>query len=56
MKTEAVEKWPTLVNIKDVRAFLGLASCYCRFIYSRFLDSGNPDDKPDATRSGLGVE
>ncbi len=27
-KTEAVEKWPTLVNVKDVRAFLGLASYY----------------------------
>ena len=27
-KTEAVEKWPTLVNVKDVRAFLGLASHY----------------------------
>ncbi len=27
-KTEAVEKWPTPVNVKDVRAFLGLASYY----------------------------
>ncbi len=28
-KTEAVEKWPTPVNVKDLQAFLGLAS-YCR--------------------------
>ncbi len=31
-KTEAVEKWPTTVNVKDVRAFLGLASYYRRYI------------------------
>ncbi len=31
-KTEAVEKWPTPVNVKDVRAFLGLASYYSRYI------------------------
>ncbi len=31
-KTEAVEKWPTPVNVKDVRAFLGLASHYRRYI------------------------
>ncbi len=31
-KTEAVEKWATLVNVKDVRAFLGLASYYRRYI------------------------
>ncbi len=31
-KTEAVEKWPTPVNVNDVRAFLGLASCYRRCI------------------------
>ncbi len=31
-KTEAVEKWPTPVNFKDVRAFLGLASYYRRYI------------------------
>ncbi len=31
-KTEAVEKWPTPVNVKDVRAFLGLASYYRRYI------------------------
>ncbi len=31
-KTEAVENWPTAVNVKDVRAFLGLASYYRRYI------------------------
>ncbi len=31
-KTEAMEKWPTPVNVKDVRAFLGLASYYRRYI------------------------
>ncbi len=31
-KTEAMEKWPTPVNIKDVRAFLGLASYCTRYI------------------------
>ncbi len=31
-KTEAVEKWPTPVNIKDARACLGLASYYRRYI------------------------
>ncbi len=31
-KTEAVETWPTPVNVKDVLAFLGLASYYCRHI------------------------
>ena len=30
--TEAVEKWPTPVDVKDVRAFLGLASYYRRYI------------------------
>ncbi len=31
-KTEAMEKWPTPINVKDVRAFLGLASYYRRYI------------------------
>ncbi len=31
-KTEAMEKRPTPVNLKDVRAFLGLASYYRRYI------------------------
>ncbi len=31
-KTEAVEKWATAINVKDVRAFLGLASYYRRYI------------------------
>ncbi len=31
-KTEAVEQWPTPTSIKDVRAFLGLASHYRRYI------------------------
>ncbi len=31
-KTEAVEEWPTPTSVKDVRAFLGLASYYHRYI------------------------
>ncbi len=31
-KTEAVEIWPTPTNVKDVRAFLGLASYYRQYI------------------------
>ncbi len=31
-KTKAVEKWPTPINLKDVRAFLGLASYNRRYI------------------------
>ncbi len=31
-KAEAMEKWPTPINVKDVRAFLGLASYYRRYI------------------------
>ncbi len=31
VKTEAMEKWPTPVNVKDVQAFLGLASYYHRY-------------------------
>ncbi len=31
-KMEAVEKWPMPINVKDVRAFLGLASYYRRYI------------------------
>ncbi len=31
-KTEAVENWPTPVSVKDVRAFLGLASYYRWYI------------------------
>ncbi len=32
VKTEAVEQWPTPANVKDIRAFLGLASYYRRYI------------------------
>ncbi len=31
-KTEAMEKGPTPINVKDVRAFLGLASYYRRYM------------------------
>ncbi len=31
-KTEAMEKWPTPINVKDVSAFVGLASYYRRYI------------------------
>ncbi len=31
-KTEAIEQWPTPTSVKDVRAFLGLASYYRRYI------------------------
>ncbi len=31
-KTEAVENWPTPVNVKDMQAFLGLGSYYRRYI------------------------
>ncbi len=32
MKTAAVQAWPTLRTVKDVRVFLGLASYYRRYI------------------------
>ena len=32
IKTAAVQDWPTLRTVKDVRAFLQLASYYCRYI------------------------
>ncbi len=32
MKTTAVQNWPTPGSVKDVRAFLGLASYYRRYI------------------------
>lgn len=28
----AVQGWPMLVNVKQVRGFLGLAGYYCRFV------------------------
>ncbi len=31
-KTEAIKQWPTAANLKDVHAFLGLASYYRRYI------------------------
>ncbi len=33
-KTEAIEQWPTPTSVKDIRAFLGLASYYRRYIPS----------------------
>ncbi len=32
MKSAAVQDWPTPHMVKDARAFLGLASYYCRYI------------------------
>ncbi len=40
-KTEAVEQWPTPTSVKDVLAFLGLASYYRRYIPS-FLTVAAP--------------
>ena len=40
-KTEAVEKWPTPKNIKEVRSFLGLCSYYRKFIF-HFADIARP--------------
>ena len=31
-KVKVIKTWPTPCNITDVRAFLGLCSCYRRFI------------------------
>ncbi len=33
METATVQDWPTLRTVKDIRAFLGLASYYRRYIY-----------------------
>ncbi len=49
-KTEAMEKWPTPVNVKDVRAFLGLASYYRRYI-SGFSTVAAP--MTNLTRQGM---
>lgn len=40
-KIDAVEKWPTPINVKQVRSFLGLASYYRRFI-KVFSDEAKP--------------
>ncbi|KAA0033031.1 putative mitochondrial protein [Cucumis melo var. makuwa] len=31
-KIEAISTWPTPTSIKEIQAFLGLASCYRKFI------------------------
>lgn len=31
-KTQAVEEWPTLQNLEEIRSFLELASYYHRFV------------------------
>ncbi|XP_073514011.1 uncharacterized protein [Phyllobates terribilis] len=31
-KVAAVQKWPTPTNLRELRAFLGLAGCYRQFI------------------------
>jgi len=33
-KTEVVSNWPVLLNLSELRSFLGLSSYYCRFINS----------------------
>ena len=43
-KMEAVEKWPTPVNVKDVRAFFGFGFLL-QVIRTRLFNGGSPDDQ-----------
>ena len=40
-KIEVVQQWPTPKNVKDVRAFLGLASYYRKFIPNFSIEAGS---------------
>src|SRR6266481_6429315 len=40
-KTEAISKWPTPSNVKQVQSFIGFANFYCCFIIN-FLETATP--------------
>ena len=40
-KTKCIEMWPTPMNVRDVRAFLGLCGYYRRFVY-KFSEIAKP--------------
>ena len=53
-KIDAVRNYPTPRNVKDVRAFLGLASFYRRLV-EKFADSETAyKTNPEGTRIPLG--
>ncbi len=42
-KTEAMEKWPMPVNVKDVRAFFGIG-LLLQTVHTWFFNGSSPDD------------
>ena len=39
-KIRAIQEWPQITNVKEVRQFVGLASYYRKFIPHLYVDSG----------------